>query len=42
MPVTSSFSYNMLALVNMGFEARLKEIHMAKDSTLRLNPKVIE
>ena len=26
----------------MGFEARLKDLHMAKDSTLRLNPKVIE
>lgn len=26
----------------MNFEARLREIHMAKDSTLRLNPKVIE
>lgn len=26
----------------MGFEVRLKELHNARDSTLRLNPKVIE
>lgn len=26
----------------MGFEVRLKELHNATDSTLRLNPKVIE
>jgi hypothetical protein len=26
----------------MGFETRLKELHNTKDSTLRLNPKVIE
>lgn len=27
---------------NMDFEVRLKQLHSAKDSTLRLNPKVIE
>lgn len=26
----------------MAFEVRLKELHNARDSTLRLNPKVIE
>jgi hypothetical protein len=28
--------------INQAFEFRLKELHNARDSTLRLNPKVIE
>ena len=42
MPVSLCYFDLFHTLVNMNFEARLKEIHAAKDSTLRLNPKVIE
>jgi len=42
MPVSLCYFDLFPTLVNMNFEARLKEIHAAKDSTLRLNPKVIE